>query len=312
MIALDLFAGTGWGVACQALGATEYGVEIMAAAVESRRINGMATPYRDVWAGLEDESIVPEYDSLIASPPCQTFSVAGGGSGRDELDTINAAISGGNFSDIGWLRTLEADTDPRTALILSPLAYIIRDMPAHVVLEQVPQALPVWHAYASKLADLGYSVDVDVLLSEQYGVPQTRRRAILVASRVGKAALPDPTHSRYYSRESTRLDIGVKPWVGMDGVLDIPQDAKYLRSNYSDGSGGRGQRMTWEPASTVTSKTGSCKWMPTERNLTIDDAAALQSYPAGFVFAGKRADQFLQVGNAVPPALARAVLDNLS
>ena len=80
--ALDLFAGTGWGVACQRLGIKEAGVEIMPEAIATREANGMETIYRDVWDGLKlteeqhREQYGP-YGLLIASPPCQTFSTAG-------------------------------------------------------------------------------------------------------------------------------------------------------------------------------------------------------------------------------------------
>lgn len=52
IVALDLFAGTGWGVACKWLGIEEKGVELMAEAVATRMANGMETIYRDVWDGL--------------------------------------------------------------------------------------------------------------------------------------------------------------------------------------------------------------------------------------------------------------------
>ena len=51
-IALDLFAGHGWGVACRELGIEEYGVEIMPEACAVREANGMRTIYNDVWDGL--------------------------------------------------------------------------------------------------------------------------------------------------------------------------------------------------------------------------------------------------------------------
>jgi DNA (cytosine-5)-methyltransferase 1 len=61
--------------------------------------------------------------------------------------------------------------------------------------------------------------------AEQYGVPQTRKRAILVArapwmrARYGPAALPAPTHSRYYPRNPAKLDAGLPRWVSMAEAL---------------------------------------------------------------------------------------------
>lgn len=45
--------------------------------------------------------------------------------------------------------------------------------------------------------------------------------------------------------------------------------------------------------------------------ITVKEAAVLQSYPPGFVFAGNRGKQGLQIGNAVPPLLAQRVLEHL-
>jgi DNA (cytosine-5)-methyltransferase 1 len=70
MKALDLFAGTGGGVACQELGIDEVGVEIMPAAIETRAANGMETLYEDVWEGLlgakdRDANAVSSYGFVI-------------------------------------------------------------------------------------------------------------------------------------------------------------------------------------------------------------------------------------------------------
>jgi DNA (cytosine-5)-methyltransferase 1 len=45
--------------------------------------------------------------------------------------------------------------------------------------------------------------------------------------------------------------------------------------------------------------------------VTTEEGAALQSYPPGFVFAGNKGKQCLQIGNAVPPLLAQHVLEHL-
>ena len=78
---------------------------------------------------------------------------------------------------------------------------------------------PLWDACAVILRAYGYSIDTGVLNSEQYGVPQTRRRAVLVAHKDRAEALPTPTHSRYYSRSPAKLDPGVLPWVSMSDAL---------------------------------------------------------------------------------------------
>lgn len=86
MRALDLFAGTGWGVACQRLGIEEDGAEIMPEAIATREAAGMRTPFRDV-AEIPDD-VAARYPLHIASPPCQSFSVAGRGAGRKALDDV--------------------------------------------------------------------------------------------------------------------------------------------------------------------------------------------------------------------------------
>lgn len=50
---------------------------------------------------------------------------------------------------------------------------------------------------------------------------------------------------------------------------------------------------------------------PGSVKVTVEEAAALQTYPPEFRFAGGKGKQYLQVGNAVPPMLARAVLEAL-
>lgn len=219
IIAVDHFAGLGWGVACERLGIREYGVEIAPSAIRMRSANRMRTIYQDVWTGLFNSEMVPEHDFYIASPPCQTFSMAGKGEGRKALDDVLSLIDRRAYSS-GWM--LEHSTrnlDPRTALVLTPLAHIWQHRPRLVALEQVPEVLPVWHAYATVLRSIGYSVWAGILRAEQYGVPQTRKRAILMARLDGKVQPPTPTHSRYYSTDPGRLDPGVEKWVSMAEAL---------------------------------------------------------------------------------------------
>jgi DNA (cytosine-5)-methyltransferase 1 len=328
--ALDLFAGTGWGVACQRLGIEEHGVEIMPEAVATRTAAGMSTIFRDVWDGLEGRADVPMHDVLIASPPCQTFSMAGGGAGRRALDEVVGLIRSSAYQHPLKLRAFGESHDPRTALVLTPLAYAFRHLPRVIVWEQVPTVLPVWEACAEVLRSWGYSVVVGVLSAEQHGVPQTRKRAILVARWDAEAKMPTPTHSAYYPRDPQRLDPDVLPWISMAEALGwgmterpfITVGGSVGRAEGVGGSGGKAAivretdagRWALRPATTVAGDPRIPAPGHHERQMngatrvTIDEAATLQSYPAGFPWQGTKGKQFLQVGNAVPPLLAEAVL----
>lgn len=382
MRALDLFAGTGWGVACKRLGIQEMGVELMPEACATREANGMATIYHDAWEGLLGDLWVPDYDLLIASPPCQTFSLAGHGAGRKALDEVLEAIYTGAYMEPSLLRAFGERHDERTALVLTPLAHVYRDQPRLVAFEQVPTVLPVWEACASVMREMGYSVWTGVLHAEQYGVPQTRKRAILMASLDSEMGPPTPTHSRYYSRDPGKLDDGVLPWVSMAEALGWGREApsptycnsghggagiewggnsvrKQMRAQSSSGeswvkkpgvepgsndairlttsdaaalqSYPTGRGLVDRPSPTITGGgtetggaepiakyveryTSSDSWTGSTERLSVDEAATLQSYPLEppFIWCGAKTKVFLQIGNAVPPLLAEAILSQLT
>ncbi|WP_417556128.1 DNA cytosine methyltransferase [Microbacterium sp.] len=292
--AVDHFAGTGWGVACRWLGIREYGVEIMPEAIRTRRAVGFRTIYRDVWSGLSSRWLVPEHDLFIASPPCQTFSVAGRGEGRKALDQVLALIVAGTWKDPVALRAAGHDLgDDRTALVLTPLAHIWVHRPRMVALEQVPTVLPVWEAIADVLRGLGYSVWTGNLQAEMYGVPQTRKRAILMARLDGPVTPPSPTHSRYYSRTPGKLDPGVLKWVSMAEALGwgmterpYPTIATGTENGGTDPAalGGSGARKN------VYAERSAGRWVSSGDpdndggilRLQASDAATIQTFPWGF------------------------------
>jgi DNA (cytosine-5)-methyltransferase 1 len=236
---------------------------------------------------------------LTGGPPCQTYSVAGNREGHKALDEVMIlAEMVGRSRTVADLANAWAEvnrraeelswTDERTGLVLQPLRWIVeKKLKAEpyqvVVLEQVPTVLPVWKRYRDILRTLGYDADCHTLHTEEYGVPQTRRRAVLIARHRGVSGqgvkFPAATHQRYRkgverlplqdpesqnrtAEQSSLFDPpsqprGPKPWASMGDTLKETRSTEFVvRSNY--GSGGdpkkRGLRTSHMPAATITGK----------------------------------------------------------
>jgi DNA (cytosine-5)-methyltransferase 1 len=197
------------------LHATEIGLEWDAAACETRSAAGHATIRTDI-AAYPLEQFGDRVTGLIASPPCQDFSLAG----------KRAGIEG-----------------ERGQLIREVLRWSEGLWPEWIACEQVPPALPVWRDYETELRKLGYSTWSGVLNAADYGVPQTRRRAILLASRMGPIGPPEPTHDRH--PEPSLFADELRPWVSMADALGWgrPSPIWTLCSGMSDGGGHGADRL---------------------------------------------------------------------
>lgn len=304
---IGLFAGPGglcWGG--ELVGVKSVGIEWDANACATRRAAGLETVQGDVRQyGPKD---FPECTALTAGPPCQTFTLTGNGKGRRDLsEVLHIAARMIQGKSVDWM--LSDLEDERTGLVLEPLRWALE---AHrngtpyrtIVLEQVPTVLPVWEAFATYLTGLGYSVATGVLRTERYGVPQTRKRAVLIASLDRTAKLPTPTHLPYSKS-------GINDCVTMDDVLERPEPFTVI-SNYGTGGDAakRGRRTSDEPAFTVTGKVSRNRVVALDGTelprFTHAEAGALQSFPHSYPWSGKDIPQ--QIGNAVPPLFAAAVL----
>lgn len=312
---VDLFAGPGGlDVAAHWLGLSVAGIEWDENACATRRSAGLETVQGDVREHGPAE--FPHATILTGGPPCQTYTVAGAGAGRKALSQVLSFIgrmAGGD--DI--THELAALKDERTGLVLQPLRWALEAQRAGtpydaIVLEQVPAVLPVWEAMADVLKTLGYKTVTGVLCAEEYGVPQTRRRAILLANRKVTPSLPIPTHQRFRRGQVqvTAKQGALLPCRSIGQTLDRLEPFE-LVSNY--GTGGdpkaRGRRTSTEPAFTVTGKVTRNRLFSNGHELdrlTVSEAGRLQTFPADYPWSGKDVSQ--QIGNAIPPRLAAHVL----
>jgi DNA (cytosine-5)-methyltransferase 1 len=176
---IDLFAGIG-GMTCgfvQASGPSASFEPIFAVELEEP----LGRIYRENFGDhihigdIKDVAEFPLADVLIGGPPCQGFSPLG----RDRDDDSRALLN--NL----WRHFARALEEAR---------------PYVFVMENVPELLrsAEYAAFRKRVTSpkLGYNLREGVLLAADYGVPQMRRRAIIVGSRIGEPPWPIATHSR--------------------------------------------------------------------------------------------------------------------
>jgi DNA (cytosine-5)-methyltransferase 1 len=335
---LDLFAGPGgWSEGIRGhLGLIDIGIEWDAAACRTRRAAGHHTVRADI-AQLATAPMKGRIRRLIASPPCQAWSRAGKRLGLVDQPLVHQAVHDLAHGRDTRTALLAQCQDPRSLLAAEPMRYLADLRPEDVVMEEVPDVLPLFRQYAETLRGWGYSVWAGELNAADYGVPQTRRRAILIASRVRAVQPPVPTHAEH-AEDAGLFGPGRAPWVPMADALSWPADGTMLRNGNQAGAAIRGlgepaptvafgnnaARVEWihvRPATTVCADSriappghrnrnpgGESQFAsPDTVRITVQEAGVLQSFPADYPWQGTRTRQFEQVGNAVPPLLAAHV-----
>ncbi|HEV2757378.1 MAG TPA: DNA cytosine methyltransferase [Actinomycetota bacterium] len=278
----------------------------------------------EVVAALGDEA-APLLVSACA--PCQPYSSFGRGSKRD----------------------------PRRTLLLRLLPFIDALEPEFVLVENVPglnsKNLPAragtFARFCKALRSSGFDLVSGVIDCRAYGVPQRRRRLVLMASRLGPISLPPPTHG---SGDGLLPVSTVWEWIG-----DLPPIAagekhgtvpNHIASALTDinlrriaATPSGGSRTEWPPelwlachatheghpdvygrmradapAPVLTTKCTSISngrfGHPFQnRPISVREAACLQTFPRDFVFDGGIKSTTRQVGNAVPVLLSQRIGD---
>lgn len=232
-------------------------------------------------------------DVLIGGAPCQGFSLAG---------TRNP-------------------NDPRNSLPFEFVRMVDELRPNYFVFENVPNLLvqeayrPILDSILSAIADIGrYHFIYRVLDFWKYGVPQTRRRLIILGS---KADLYLPLLD--HPPESHQQPITARE--ALHGLTDIGQVTKHdlatLKLFKKMTPGGRCSEVSRlqkidldRPSPTVLTKQ---RLIHPDRNtyLTYREAARLQTFPDDFVFYPSTETAYKQLGNAVPPVFSRAIADHI-
>ena len=288
-------------------------VELDGEAVESYATN-VAPTIRQ--GSVVDLSPIGRADVVIAGPPCQGFSTLGR---QDPTDVRNAL----SLDVPRWAKEADAKV---------------------VVIENVPPFLrsPQWKRLAARLRRAGYSVETWELDAYDFGVPQHRRRAFTVASRIGKIGAPEPTGPGQSAGEAiaslAELERGEDPlhtWpipsqLAAERIALVPaggdkRDIIRLAPDLCPPSwmkmGCQATDVWGRIDATAPANTLRCVFQnpskgrylhPTEnRTLSLREGARLQGIPDSWMMSRRPYPIARQIGNGVPVPLAMAVAERV-
>jgi len=249
-----------------------------------------------------DPNKLPEVDGIIGGFPCQGFSVAN-------------------------LKRSEADS--RNKLYLQFIRFIRAKKPQFFVAENVKGILSlekgkVFDQIIDNFSKEGYQVMHSLLNAADYGVPQQRQRVFLLGIRNDLSIRnlifpPKPTHARPNLARKLKLPSWVSVGKALKNIPEPDEPHNLMNHDYTkykltfNGYLGHRKIDSKMPAPTITARGDERGGVVilhhpnNHRRMSVRETAIVQSFPIDFYFCGSRTSAYRQIGNAVPPLLAKAV-----
>ena len=339
---IDLFSGVG-GLSLgfemagfKAVIANEYDASIAESYVKNRPHVKMIV--NDI-TQLPIQETFSEYrgkiDLIVGGPPCQGFSQKG------QRKSIN---------------------DERNFLFRYYYEVVALVKPKYFVMENVPNLLTTEDGYFKKeieslFENIGYKIVADVLNASDFGVPQNRKRAVIIG-RLGdyplsmpkpqtrKVTIWDAISDLAYLESGEGAEVQEYRYAPQSEYQRVLRDGSILLHNHvatkhselalerlrlippnkgrevlppehltkSIYSGTWSRMLKDDISVTITTRfdtpsSGRFTHPFLNRAITVREAARIQSFPDTFVFHGNKTSQMKQVGNAVPPLLAKAIAE---
>jgi len=280
---LDLFAGCGGlSAGFEAAGFKSIGIEMDKDCCDTYNKNLKG---RCIQEFMTEDSRFPHADIVIGGPPCQPFSV------RGKQQGLNDARNGFPV----FVKAVEA---------LKPPLWIFENVRGLMYKNR-------WYLdeTVKKLEGMGYEVEINLINTVDFGVPQSRERVIVVGHK-GGFEFPGKHDSKVTAGEA------------IEGIIVRDEESKFLTPQmekyvaaYEKASKCVKPRDLHpdKPARTLTCRNlaGSTSDMHRvkladgrRRRISVREAARLQGFPDWFEFCGTETSAFNQIGNAVPPLLA--------
>jgi DNA (cytosine-5)-methyltransferase 1 len=304
---------------------------------EKNNVNLDGSPAKFILSRVEDLDVTVTRDILapfrnrpavfVGCPPCQPFTK---------------------------LRTDKHRSLETKAALTHFVSHVQAIVPEYVVVENVPGISAakygtVWSDALDRLNTAGYTVRTEVVDARSFGVPQTRRRMILVAVKNGEPPWPEATHEngnhvtvrdalkgarlvplragQTSKSDNCHVAAALSP-LNLQRILATPKSGgsrtawprELQLPCYHDHDGHTDVygRMAWDrPAPTLTTRFVSISngrfGHPTQpRAITPREGALLQTFPAWYSFEAKSRDtNVMHIGNAVPPLLAEAFMRSI-